>query len=378
MFPPIVYLMNTEYPNIKAHSVQITKMLFSLSQYSKVTFICNRFTVPESKLIEEIYKQYGIDLSSVDFLAIPKKKLTGFSFFFTLKKLKNSIANNSVFYTRSYNLAKRLSRTKFIHKHLVILEAHKKSGYYKEDRVGASAYAEQRRHIEEGNKDITVLKSIYKNVDGIVFTSNESRKIVTEDLGLKHTTYVWYPLIPHPRASADGRGIVYCGSLGPNKLIELLLDALSLTPSDLVIDLIGGSTEDVRRVKGVAERLGVSKNLRFLDRVPARELPRILGEYAFGLSLMEGLKVTDYVECGLTPIIPRIPMYEAIFDASNAVFFEPDSAASLRERLDALNGLDVSHFDNLDLFEKYSSANTACKIFELIEVCASNEGKQAI
>ena len=378
MLPPIVYLMNTEYPNLKAHSVQITKMLFSLSQHSKVTFICNKFTITESKLIEEIYKQYGIDLSSVDFLAIPKKKLTGFSFFFTLLKLKNSMANNSVFYTRSYNLAKRLARTKFIHKSLVILEAHKKSGYYKEDRVADSAYVEQRRHIEEGNKDIRVLQNIYKKVDGIVFTSNESRKIATEDLGLKHSTYVWYPLIPHPRADATAKGIVYCGSLGPNKLIELLLDALALAPTNLVIDLIGGSAEDVRRVRDEANHLGVSKNIRFHDRVPAKELPLILSGYAFGLSLMEGLKVTDYVECGLTPIIPRIAMYESIFDAQNAVFFEPDSAASLRERLDSLNDIDVPRSVNLDLLGRYSTTNTARKIFELIEECASKQGKKAI
>mgnify|MGYP003609555235 CR=1 FL=1 len=145
-----------------------------------------------------------------------------------------------------------------------------------------------------------------------------------------------------------------------------------------VIDLIGGSAEDVRRVRDEANHLGVSKNIRFHDRVPAKELPLILSGYAFGLSLMEGLKVTDYVECGLTPIIPRIAMYESIFDAQNAVFFEPDSAASLRERLDSLNDIDVPRSVNLDLLGRYSTTNTARKIFELIEECASKQGKKAI
>lgn len=163
---------------------------------------------------------------------------------------------------------------------------------------------------------------------------------------------------------------MYCGSLGQGKLIELLLDALALAPSNLVVDLIGGSAGDVRRVGGEAERRGVSANIRFLDRVTARELPGVLGGYAFGLSLMEGLKVTDYVECGLTPVIPRIPMYEAIFDARTAVFFEPDSAASLRERLDFLSGAPATKFDDNDILDKYSTANTARKIFELIEQIA--------
>ena len=170
MLPHVVYLMNTEYPNLKAHSLQVTKMLFSLAKHTKVTFVCNGFTVPESKLIDEINKQYGIDLSTVHFLAIPKTQLTGISFYFTLNKLRKSIGKNSVFYTRSYNLAKRLARSKFIHHNTVILETHKKSGYYKEDRVADSPYLEQRRHIEKDNKSIRLLKNIYKSVDGLVFT----------------------------------------------------------------------------------------------------------------------------------------------------------------------------------------------------------------
>jgi len=373
MLPHVVYLMNTEYPNLKAHSLQVTKMLFSLAKHTKVTFVCNGFTVPESKLIDEIYKQYGIDLSTVHFLAIPKKKLTGISFYFTLNGLRKSIGKNAVFYTRSYNLAKRLARSKFIHHSTVILETHKKSGYYKEDRVADSPYLEQRRHIEKDNKSIHLLKKIYKSVDGLVFTSSESLKIVTADLGLKQTAYVWHPLIPKPCTETPRKGIVYCGSLGPNKLIELLLHALALAPSSHVIDLLGGSAEDVRRIRGEAEKLGVSGNIRFLNRVPPRELPGILCRYAFGLSLMEGLKVADYVESGLIPVIPRIPMYEAIFDVRNAIFFEPDSADSLRHSLDSLDGLKTSEIDNHNLLETYSTDSTARKIFELIDDCTRNQ-----
>lgn len=376
MLPHVVYLMNTEYPNLKAHSLQVTKMLFSLAKHTKVTFVCNGFTVPESKLIDEIYKQYGIDLSTVHFLAIPKKKLTGISFYFTLNGLRKSIGKNAVFYTRSYNLAKRLARSKFIHHSTVILETHKKSGYYKEDMVADSPYLEQRRHIEKDNKSIRLLKKIYKSVDGLVFTSSESLKIVTADLGLKQTAYVWHPLIPKPCTETPRKGIVYCGSLGPNKLIELLLHALALAPSNHVIDLLGGSAEDVRRIRGEAEKLGVSGNIRFLNRVPPRELPGILCRYAFGLSLMEGLKVADYVESGLIPVIPRIPMYEAIFDVRNAIFFEPDSADSLRHSLDSLDGLKTSEIDNHNLLETYSTDSTARKIFELIAACSGSQQKK--
>lgn len=378
MPPHIVYMMNTVYPNPKAHSVQITKVLFSLSQKTNVTFICNGFSVDKSKLVEEINRLYGLDLSPITFLAIPKTKLTGLSFFLTLIKIKKNLKKDSVFYTRSYNLAKRLARTKLFHKKIVILESHKKSGYYKEDIVENSAYIKQRKHIEEGNKRINVLKNIYKSVDGIVFTSNESKMIAIRDLGLKHTKYLWHPLIPRCHTETPSKGIVYAGSLGRDKLIEILLDALALAPSNLVVDLVGGSDEDIRRVRREAGDLGISANIRFLDRVPAKELPRVLGQYSYGLSLMEGLKVSDYVECGLTPIIPKIPMYEDIFDAKDAIFFEPDSATSLRAKLDSLDATDTSRSDNLSLLKKYSIDRTAAKIFDLIEECTNYDGKMTL
>jgi glycosyltransferase involved in cell wall biosynthesis len=369
--------MNTVYPNSKAHSVQITKMLFSLSQKTKVTFICNGFSVNESNLIEEIERLYGLDLSTIKFMAIPKAKLTGLSFFLTLKKIVKITEKHSVFYTRSYNLAKRLARTKLFHKKIVILESHKKSGYYKEDKVKNSIYIKQRRQIEAKNKNIKVLKNIYKSVDGIVFTSDESKNIASQDLNLKHTTYVWYPLIHQPRTKMPDKHIVYAGSLGRGKLIDVLLDALALAPSNIVVDLIGGASEDIFRVRNEANHLGVSANIRFLDKVAAKDLPQILGQYTFGLSLMEGLKVTDYVECGLTPIIPRIPMYEEIFNDHNAIFFEADSAHSLRKKLDMLDTFDASHVNNLDLVERFSTSNTAQKILKLIEECANkpNSGR---
>lgn len=371
MPPSVVYMMNTEYPNFKAHSVQITKMLFSLSQHTNVIFICNALTVEKSKLHEEILNQYGIDLARVEFRAIPKNKLVGVSFFFTLKKIVNSIGNNFVFYTRSYNLAKRLSRSKFIHNKLVILESHKKSGYYKEDIVINSSYEKQRGDFEKSNKDVSVLKKIYKSVDGIVFTSNDSRKIAEKDLGLRHTAYTWYPLIQHSCTVQPDKTIIYSGSLGKNKLIELLLDALANTQTDVVIDLIGGSSSDVERVMKEADERGVLNNLRFLERIPSRELPRLLCQYTFGLSLMEGLKVTDYIECGLTPVIPKIPMYMEIFNSENAIFFEPDSPASLSEKLTSLDALKNTTTRASDFIDKYSTTATACKVFDLIERCGS-------
>ena len=86
-------------------------------------------------------------------------------------------------------MEKRLYRLKFLHKK-IILESHKKNGDDKEDTVAGSRYAAQRKLFESKNVDRKILQQTYTGVDGIVFTSEESRRIATEELGLPNT--------PHP------------------------------------------------------------------------------------------------------------------------------------------------------------------------------------
>jgi len=364
---PIIYIMNTEYPNTKAHSIQVTKIIYSLSQRTHVTFICNKITTHKDKIHREIKEKYGIEITNTNFLEIPKKKLTGMFFLLTLIKIASTFPENAIFYTRSYNIAKRLVKFRYIHKRKVILESHKKNGYYKEDKVTNSRYSRQRARIEASNEDRKILEKIYRKVDGIAFTSNNSRKIVSQDLGISNTAFIWHPLIPRETKSNRDKQLVYSGSLSENKLIELLLDALAQSKTRPRVDLIGGAPGDIERVRNAAADKEVSECLNFRDRVPHSELPGILTQYKYGLSLMEGLKVADYVECGLIPVIPKIAMYQEIFSPDETIFFEPDDPVSLGNVLDCLESNNISITDKI--LKKYSVTETANRIFELIENC---------
>lgn len=367
MYPTVAYFMNTEYPNSKAHSIQITKILFSLSQQTEVIFFCNKIAVEQKNIHKEIIKRYGYDLSKVKFVELEKKKLTGVNFYYTLTKINTHIPKNTVFYTRSYHLAKRFARTKFWHKRPVILESHKKNGYDKEDSVKNSKYSKQRNLFEIENHDKKSLQKLYCAVDGIIFTSEESRKIVEKDLNITNTAFIWHPLVPHSTPQARDKTIIYSGSLAPDKLIELLLDGLAVSETNITIDMIGGTADDVTKISHAAEVLGVRHNLRFLERVTHRELPSILGRYTFGLSLMEGLKVADYVECGLIPVIPKISMYTEIFNNNTAIFFEPDNPQSLNEVLKTIQKPSEQNFNIKTILDKYSIKNTAQSIFKVIK-----------
>jgi glycosyltransferase involved in cell wall biosynthesis len=362
----IVYLMNTDYPNQKAHSIQITKILFGLSKYTDVIFICNKITTNETNLYEEINNIYGYDLRAVKIIEISKKKLTGFNFYFTLNKLKKTIDKNAIFYTRSYSIAKRLIRTKFIHKRNIILESHKKSGYYKEDTVTNSRYSKQRKSFENNNRSKKSIQKIYSAVDGVVFTSNESKRIAETDLKIKNTTFIWHPLNSFKTQKIRDLNIIYLGSLAPDKLIELLLDALAYTKSNIVVDMLGGHPEHQEIIQKEAKLRGVQENLRFLKRVPPRQVPDVISQYRYGLSMMEGLKVADYIECGLIPIIPRIKMYSEIFKPNDVIFFEPDSAKSLNESLNIAKTKEKQYTRNT-LVDTYGIDQTALKIINIIQ-----------
>lgn len=139
----------------------------------------------------------------------------------------------------------------------------------------------------------------------------------------------------------------------------------------MTVDIIGGAPEDIERVQAEAETRGIGGKLRFLARVPHRELPDILTRYKFGLSLVEGLKVADYVECGLTPVIPNIPMYREIFTQTEACFFEPDDPSSLSQVLDLINTQpQIAVYAN-KIINTYSTDNTASNIFTLIANCSA-------
>lgn len=367
MYPTVAYFMNTEYPNSKAHSIQITKVLFSLSQHTEVIFFCNKIADKQKNIHKEILKKYGYDLSKVKFIEIEKKNLTGLNFYYTLTKINALLPKNAVFYTRSYNLAKRFARTRFLHKHPVILESHKKNGYDKEDSVKNSKYSNQRKSFEIENHNKKSLQKLYCAVDGIIFTSEESRKIVEKDLNISNTAFIWHPLVPHSTPQTRDKTIIYSGSLGPDKLIELLLDGLAVSETNITIDMIGGTADDVTKISHAAEVLGVRHNLRFLERVTHRELPSILGRYTYGLSMMEGLKVADYVECGLIPVIPKISMYTEIFNNNTAIFFEPDNPQSLNEVLKTIQKPSEQNFNIKTIPDKYSIKNTAQSIFKVIK-----------
>jgi glycosyltransferase involved in cell wall biosynthesis len=355
----LFYFFNTDYPNTKAHSIQITKTLFALKPYFRIICVVNTLTVPPNELLAEVRERYGYDLQGVAFIAVSKKKLRGLRFHLTLKKILGTAQEDVCFYTRSYTLAKRLIRSRFWHHKKIILETHKKDGYHKEERVPDSPYRMQRKNLETHNESIKFLKKLYRKVDGIVFTSAASEQIVRSDLHVHNTTHIWHALnkkysdIPASRP----RSFVYCGSITTGKLMDLLLDALALAPQDVIVDVYGGNKRDIHALQELARQKKVVQHIKIKGWVSHQNLSAVLQKYRFGIATMEGLKVADYIENGLTPIIPRLGTYMGVFKNDQAIYFSPDSPESLAKALAQARG-HVPQLENItNIVEHYSIAN---------------------
>jgi glycosyltransferase involved in cell wall biosynthesis len=368
--PTLIYIFNTEYPNNKAHSIQITKTLYSLKDNFNIYCIVNKLNIPShfkadrqqlnkiSHLVnQKILQQYNYDLNSIKFIQIPKRKLIGINFFFTIYKLNKIIPQNSIFYTRSYNLARRLIKSKFLHHKKIILESHKKDGYYKEEQLKTKTnYTRLRQDYEKNNISKTKLQRIYSQVNMVLFTSKNSQKIVKKDLCLKNSDFIWYPIDSKHDFINKSKHIVYVGSLHSSKLIDLLLDAL-MDVQNINLDIYGGTTDDHNRLIQKAMKKNVARQINCHKFVPYSQLHNILKDYKFGVAMVEGIKVVDYLECGVIPIIPRIATYTDIFDEDTVIYYQPDNPKDLALKLKQANQFTVSIDKLKSIREFYSIVN---------------------
>jgi hypothetical protein len=229
----------------------------------------------------------------------------------------------------------RLIAYRGLHRKRIYFETHLKDAVCMKDPVPNSPYAAIRERWESENEGNGFAETVYRNSDRVFFLHRHSEERARTLLGLGNTASMWYGLKQQDYPESKGRpgSFVYCGSVGSGRLFELLMDAVGMAGDWLKVDIIGGSAEDIAQRKAELGQRNIAHRFDFKGYVPSAELPRHLQRYRFGISLIEGMKVADYAENGVIPVVPRSPSLTDVFDDSNAVFFEPDSAVSLCEVL---------------------------------------------
>lgn len=364
----VVYLTTMTYPNPHAHSVQITRTVTALATLVPVVLIVRELACHPEALTDSIRSLYGCEVSE-NLRVVPFGrylfKTPGFPLL--LRRVRSLLDGSDwVFYTRSYKLASRLMVYRRLHGKRIFFESHKKDAVRKEDPVPGSRYAALREARERDNESPALIRKIYQGADTVFFLHRHSEVLARARFALGDTQFLWYGLkdLAYPPLDARPENFVYIGSLAASRLFELLMDAAAMAPEGFRVDVFGGSDADIAARKAQLARVGLEHKFDFRGYVPNHALKDHLQRYRFGISLIEGMKVVDYVENGVVPVIPRIPSFLDVFDESTAVLFEPDCAASLRAALEACLGGRHDNAALTHIARDYSIAHRAQLIVE--------------
>lgn len=363
----IVYLSKITYPSKKAHAIQITRTVTALAAEAPVLFVVNTLTCPRDKVQQTILADFGCTcpdtLKIVQINSLFLNKACFFPILLALLK-KHLHGRDFTFYTRSYSLVLNLIARQAFHKKKIFFESHKKDAIYKDDQVENTKYHKVRSIINARNTDIATIKKVYEAVDTVFFLHRHSEVRAKEMFNLKDSDFLWYGAKRHdtPPFQERKRDFCYCGGIGENKIFDLLLDVAQLLGPSFQVDVFGGTPEQIKSRKEQAERLGLSANFSFLGYVNNNDLAGRLQQYRFGFAFLEGIKVVDYIENGVFPIIPAIPSLLDIFDDQTALVFQPDTASDL---VRVIQSIPNRNFDNAvlpEIVEKYSMRNRALTI----------------
>ncbi|HUL78648.1 MAG TPA: glycosyltransferase family 4 protein [Vicinamibacteria bacterium] len=135
--------------------------------------------------------------------------------------------------------------------------------------------------------------------------------------------------------------VLYSGNFEPYQGVERLLDALALVPHVQLI-LMGGSDDDVARMKSEARARGVGERSVFPGQRPPSELPvfltladALVSPRAKGQNTP--FKIFTYLASGRPLVATRIPTHTQLLDDTTALLVEPTAeglASGIRAVLD--------------------------------------------
>jgi glycosyltransferase involved in cell wall biosynthesis len=133
--------------------------------------------------------------------------------------------------------------------------------------------------------------------------------------------------------------VCHCGHLYPGRGIEETVDALPSLPGVRLL-LVGGTPEDIERLRARAAARGVPDRVRFEGSVPNGKIPLYL-RAADALIMpytsrtptvraMSPLKMFEYMAAGRPIVATDFPaVREVLRDGENALLVPPDSAESI-------------------------------------------------
>lgn len=191
-----------------------------------------------------------------------------------------------------------------------------------------------------------------RSVDGFIFNSQTTRRLVQELVGEEKPWVVGYPPTDRfgPPLEADAvrrravqsppLRLLFVGNLIPRKGLHTLLQALARLPNAVCLDVVGSSAIDPpysRRIRRLVAALGLESRVHFHGQVDGDALrQRFASAHVLVLpSSLEGFGIV-YVE-GMGFGLPAIgTVAEVIADGETGYLVPPEDPVTLADRLAAL------------------------------------------
>lgn len=331
----VIYPHNQRLMGGKAHDIMIMRTCHALAEMGcKVKIITGRPAISES-----LFSYYGLrPLPEFQIIQVPMLRGRYFSWhgifnLFCLLKIltlkKKGMAD--IIYLREFKLAHFLLRFKKVLKLPFVIEVHdlKIRRFYD--------LCSERNKMEE---------HVLRGVDGIIVLLDTFGRILKETYHIDGIPVIKVPLAAKKLSSThkpSGMKIVgYIGQLYPMQGVDVLIEAMTYLP-DAGLSIIGGSENDLKRLKKIAANQNLDKRITFHGFVHPDKVQKTAKEMDVMVicALNKGkmryaayTKLYEYLAMGKPIVAVDLPsIREEVDDGMNALLARPEDPRSLAEKI---------------------------------------------
>ncbi|NQT51294.1 glycosyltransferase family 4 protein, partial [bacterium] len=339
----IHYVSRISLPNDHAHSIQMMRTCHALAHNGVEVDFYVRGSEPGS--VPRVLEHYGLDpVENFRIHWVAAKHWEGAHFLARLVPRLFRQGPDATIYTRDYHLARRFIRLRPILRMPVVVETHKRSGYfemgYKTDgelAVGPEALDQDRRTESQELVDYS-----YCHANGVVCVYIDTFSLVAERHPTTPVLRAWYDIAPADKLDYDPStrdGICYVGNLYERYRPAVLVEALSLVPGQRLHTIGGNEEAHLNNLRRLAEQYGVADRCVLEGYVPPSQVQSLFRRFRVAVALLPGLKIAEYFSQGIPIVAPDMPVARDLLrDGETCLLFEPGSAGSLAGAISRILG----------------------------------------
>jgi glycosyltransferase involved in cell wall biosynthesis len=329
----LLYVSRIALPNSHAHSIQMMRTCHAIAKQGVDVDFYVRGSEPES--VGAVLEHYGLEpLSCFRIHWLEPHLWEGVGFVrSTFGRLKTNGPGVAI-YTRDYHLARRFIRMRALLRVPVIVETHKRDGYYEMGyRLDGGGIGQDALDGDRHTDRTELIDYAYRRANGIVAAWIDTYRIIAERYPETPVERIWFDTMPLPELTydqTDRQGIYYVGNLYPHYRPSVLVRAVSLLDGESLHVVGGNEPEHVDKARELAAECSMDGRIHLQGYVLPGQIQPLFDQFRVAVALLPGLKIAEYFSHGLPIVAPDIPVARDLLrDGETCLLFEPGNAASL-------------------------------------------------